>query len=347
MLKNIAVLFGGCSTEYEVSLQSASAVLKAINPDKYQVFPLGITREGEWFLYSGPLAGIRENRWWRDEKHLERAVLSPDRHTHGLTAAGREIRLDGVFPVLHGKNGEDGTVQGLAELAGIPVIGCDLLSSALCMDKAFAHEVVERAGIPVPASVVLHEDDWRERLPEIEGMAYPLFIKPSRSGSSIGITRVEEENGLVPAIQEAFIHDNKVLVEAAVKGFEVGCAILGGRELVVGEVDEIELTHGFFNYGEKYTLATSRIHTPARLEKSVRQHIQRMAERIYRILGCSGFARVDLFWTGKEAVFNEVNTIPGCTEHSRYPAMMKAVGLDFPAMIEKLIAVSLEESHAG
>lgn len=245
--------------------------------------------------------------------------------------------------MLHGKNGEDGTIQGLFELAGVPVIGCGALSSALCMDKVRSHQLAALAGVAVPKGTVVTRPYDPEALAEAaRSIGYPLFVKPVRAGSSFGVTRLEGPEGLIPAVEGAFRHDREVLLEEAVPGFEVGCAVLGNGELTVGLVDEIELSGGFFNFEEKYTLKTSAIHCPARIPQEKAAEIQAAAKVIYRALDCRVFARVDLFLTpvGK-IVFNEVNTIPGFTSHSRYPTMMKGIGLDFSALVDRIITLGV------
>ncbi len=343
--KIIAVIFGGNSTEYEVSLHSASSVLKNIDVDKYDIFTVGITRSGEWYHYTGKRERIDNNTWFEDSENLFPVVISQNRSRKGFLELDGEryrfIKVDLVFPILHGKNGEDGTLQGLFELAGIPVVGCNTLSSAICMDKDRAHKLVSLTGIAVPRTVVLRRSDKEAALKDIEAkLVYPLFVKPVRAGSSLGITKVMEKDRLDAAIDMAFEHDTEVIVEEEVVGFEVGCAILGCDALTVGRVDEIELTGGFFDYTEKYTLKSSKIHMPARVSEDTEKRIQEAAVTIYRALGCSGFARVDMFYTPSgEIIFNEVNTIPGFTEFSRYPNMMKGIGLSFPEVLEKLIAL--------
>ena len=210
--KRIAVIFGGNSTEYEVSLQSASAVLENINEDKFDVIPIGITRSGEWYHYTGEREKIGRNTWFEDRENLFSVVVSENRSVRGfLELTGekyRVIKTDLIFPVLHGKNGEDGTLQGLFELAGIPVIGCNTLSSAICMDKDRAHKLVSFTGISVPKSVTFRRFGMEKALQEIESsLAYPLFVKPVRAGSSFGITRVTEKAGLDAAIEFAFEHE--------------------------------------------------------------------------------------------------------------------------------------------
>lgn len=344
--KTVAVLFGGHSTEYEVSLQSACSVIENLNPEKYHVILLGITRQGEWLKYSGNTEQIRNNTWSGHDTCVP-AVISPDRNTHGILVldGGRAtaIPIDVAFPVLHGKNGEDGTVQGLLEMAGIPCVGCGTLSSALCMDKDVAHRLVHFAGIKTPNSIVLYSPISDVELSKrIAHLQYPLFVKPANAGSSFGVTKVSNRSGLSDAARVAFQHDRKVIIEEAVAGFEVGCAVLGNEALTIGEVDEIELSHGFFDYTEKYTLKTSKIHMPARIDADTANRIKHTAAAIYQVLGCSGFARVDLFLTPEnEIIFNEVNTIPGFTSHSRYPNMLKGIGMTFEQIVDELIRLAI------
>ncbi len=346
--KKIAIIFGGNSTEYEVSLQSATAVFENINTDKYEVIPIGITREGEWYHYTGKTKKISDNTWFKETKELHRVAVSQDRSVKGFLILNNDnyevMKVDLVFPVLHGKNGEDGTLQGIFELAGIPVVGCNTLSSALCMDKDRAHKLVSQTGILVPKSVVFRQFNRAAGMREIaEKLSYPLFVKPVRAGSSFGITKVNRLEELENAIELASRHDFEVVVEEEIRGFEVGCAVLGIDELTVGRVDEIELSNGFFDYTEKYTLKSSKIYMPARIDAAEEKRIQEAAVTIYRALGCSGFARVDMFYTPSgEIVFNEVNTIPGFTDHSRYPNMMKGIGLNFTQMLDKLIGLYTE-----
>jgi D-alanine---D-serine ligase len=274
-------------------------------------------------------------------------MLVPDRDIHGIIEfKGGEMhttKIDAVFPILHGKNGEDGSVQGLLELAGIPIIGCGMLASALCMDKARAKKLVEYAGIKSSASCVIAHTDQAEIIYEkMKGLAYPVFVKPVKSGSSIGITKVYKEKDLMGAIEDAFKHDNEVIVEENVEGVEVGCAVIGNNELLVGEVDEIELDVDWFDYYEKYTQKKSKIHMPARINSDLAEKIKGVSKDIYRALGCSGFARVDLFLTKDgEILFNEVNTIPGLTSHSRFPKMMRGAGYEFPELLNKLISLGV------
>lgn len=346
--KRIAVIFGGNSTEYEVSLQSASAVFENINTDKYDIVPIGISRSGDWYHYTGEKERISNNTWFEDVENMHPVVVSQNPSVKGFLELETDkycvVKVDLVFPVLHGKNGEDGTLQGVFELAGIPVVGCNTLASALGMDKDRSHKLVSLTGISVPKSITFTSFGKEAALKEIEvNLEYPLFVKPVRAGSSFGITKVTEKQELEAAIALAFKHDTEVIVEEMIDGFEVGCAVLGKEELIVGRVDEIELSSGFFDYTEKYTLKSSKIYMPARIDGETEKRIQEAAVVIYKALGCSGFTRVDMFLTPSgEIVFNEVNTIPGFTSHSRYPNMMKGIGLSFPKMLDKLIGLYVE-----
>ena len=343
----VMVLFGGCSSEYSVSLESASAVLRHLDRKKYEVVMVGITQTGNWLHYTGEIENIEQDTWQTNGPCVS-AVLSPDREEHRLwrlAKTGPEaVEVDVAFPVLHGKNGEDGTVQGLLALAGIPTVGCGVLASALCMDKDRAHRLACEAGVRVPRALVLEQAYQQESLLAfVRKAGYPLFVKPVKAGSSYGVTRVESEAVLAGAVALAFQYDDQVIVEENIEGFEVGCAVLGNDTLCTGEVDEIELSGGFFDFTEKYTLKTSAIHVPARIAPEKALEIKDTAKVIYRALGCRGFARVDMFLTPRgEIVFNEVNTIPGFTAHSRYPGMMRAAGVDFPELLDRILTLAVE-----
>lgn len=337
----IAIIFGGCSSEYSVSLESAYSVISNLDAEKYHLILIGITEQGQWYFFKGDSEKIKNNTWYTAD--CIPVVFSQNKGEHKLLILEKEqirsLSIDAVFPVLHGKNGEDGTVQGLMELVGIPLIGCGTLASALCMDKDRAHKLAQIAGVRVPKSVVLKNmQDFSLAEQFAQQIGYPLYIKPVKAGSSYGVTKVQSSKELSQAITLAFAYDNQVIMEENIEGFEVGCAVLGKEQLMVGEVDEIELSGGFFDFTEKYTLKTSAIHVPARIPTEKAQEIKEAAKRIYLALGCSGFARVDMFLTPNgEIVFNEVNTIPGFTEHSRYPNMMKAAGHPFSEILDMLV----------
>ena len=336
----LAILFGGCSEEHDVSVKSATEIADSIDTERYEVVYVGISRSGIWRLCARPGPG-----WERDDGR--RAVLSPDRETHGLLVdhGGRwcALRVDVVFPVLHGPSGEDGAVQGLLELSGIPYVGCDVASSAICMDKSLAYVVARSVGIATPEFSVLAGADAA-----VPGdLVYPVFAKPARSGSSFGVTKVECAAELESALTGARRYDTKVLLEQAVVGTEVGCAVLGnGTELTVGEVDQITLRHGIFRIHQEAApeqgSENSVVTVPAALPASERDRIRATARSIYTALGCAGLARVDMFFTEDgRIVLNEVNTLPGFTAYSRYPRMMAAAGIDLTEVIDRGVALAM------
>lgn len=344
--KNIAVIFGGVSSEYAVSLQSAAAVLENF-PARYNAVPVWITQNGEWRLFRGEPSAVREDKLPADgsPRNGPRVMLPPDRGARCLLTLGgssARIPLAAAFPVMHGIGGEDGTLQGLIELSGLPLCGCGTLSSALCMDKERAHRLVSAHGIAVPRSVLLRKGEPAASALSVTGL--PAFVKPLRGGSSFGITRITDADELNAALEKAFAYDRDAVIEQAINGAEVGCAVMGERgALTLGEPDMIELSGGFFDFEEKYTLKTSRILCPAPLTVELTERIKRTAAAIYGALGCSGFARVDMFLSDGELVFNEVNTIPGFTEHSRFPMMMKAAGISFSEVLERVIDGAVTE----
>lgn len=353
MKKTIVIIFGGNSSEYSVSLESAYSVLSHINKDKYDIYMIGITKYGQWYHFDGDILEVAHDTWWK--KDLNQVMISPDPTKHSLIEMSnknyKSIYVDAIFPILHGTNGEDGTIQGLIELSKIPIIGCSSASSALCMDKDCAHKLVEHSGVRVPQSLVLtSKQEIEKRKKEINKLKFPLYIKPMKAGSSHGISRVIEFEEVYLAAKLAFEYDNEIIIEEEIPGFEVGCAIIGIDDLTTGRIDEIELTQGFFDFTEKYTLETSNIHMPARIDPSLEEKLQETAKHIYKVLGCQVFARVDMFLTpDNEIVFNEVNTIPGFTHHSRFPQMLKGIGLEFKEILEILIEMGLnhENNHAA
>ncbi len=337
----IAIIFGGCSEEHHISVKSAQEVAKNLDMDKYEPFYLGITQDGLWKLCNGPDAN------W-ENSICPVAILSPDRSVHGLLVLEKgqykTIRLDMVFPVLHGKLGEDGAIQGLLELSGIPYAGCNIQSSAMCMDKALAYIVAGNAGIATPSFQIITADENIDA----DMLAYPVFVKPARSGSSFGVTKVCRKEELLSAVVTARHYDSKVLIEEAVVGSEVGCAILGdGTDLIAGEVDQICLFHGFFRIHQENApengSENSTIIVPAEISAKTRQLVQETAKTIYRALGCRGLSRVDMFLKedGK-VVLNEVNTLPGMTSYSRYPRMMAAAGLPLAEVIDRIVSLTLK-----
>lgn len=347
-MKNIAIFFGGCSPEYSVSLESVGAVIRNLDSRKYRPILIGISKEGDFYYYRGEVEKIEQD-CWQNSKDCIPAALSPNPKDRGLLLLEKEgtrvLPVDAAFPVMHGKYGEDGAIQGMIEMAQIPLVGCGVLSSALCMDKLCAHRLAKEAGVRVPRSIAVGPEYERETVLEFgRSLGYPVFVKPVRAGSSYGITKVQKEEDLLYAVEFAFQYDSQVVVEEAIQGFEVGCAVLGRDVLTVGAVDEIELAEGFFDFTEKYTLITSKIHVPARISQDQEKRIRETAKLLYRTLDCDVFARVDMFLTDKgDIVFNEINTIPGFTEHSRYPKMMEAVGISFSELLDRMIRLAVKE----
>lgn len=342
--KKVAVLFGGCSPEYSVSLASASAIIRHFDRDRYEPVLIGINRQGKWLLYTGEVDGIESDQW-ESEAHIA-VMVSPDRNEKGIMLIHNDrterMQIDIAFPILHGANGEDGTVQGVFELAGIPIAGCGTLSSALCMDKKRAHQMAETIGVKTAKSFVIDATSTQKEVKkQLDHLTLPVYVKPVHAGSSFGITRVNTRNEIEKALRNAFEFDTQAIVEEEVKGIEVGCAVMGNEKPVIGEVDEIELSDGFFDYSEKYNLVTSKIHVPARITVSKAKEIKEAALRIYHILGCKGFARLDFFLDMRgQLFFNEANTIPGFTTHSRFPGMMRAAGYRFEEVVEYILDYS-------
>jgi D-alanine---(R)-lactate ligase len=336
----IGVVFGGCSEEHPISVKSAQELAGHLDLERYEPFYIGITTSGAWKLCHTPGPD------WEDGD-TRRAVLSPDRSVRGLLVLEREryetIGLDLLFPVLHGTLGEDGAIQGLAELAGIPYVGCDIQSSALCMDKSLAYMVAACAGIATPRFWTAGPDEEVDP----DGLSYPVFVKPARSGSSFGVGKVRGKDELPGAVRAARAFDSKVLIEQAVVGSEVGCALLGnGEDVIAGELDRISLSHGFFRIHQEREPGSgsdnSQVIVPADISAESRSRVQETAKAVYRALGCSGLARVDLFLEKDgEVVLNEVNTLPGMTSYSRYPRMMEAAGLPRAEVIDRLVASAL------
>jgi D-alanine--(R)-lactate ligase len=336
----IGIIFGGSSEEHPVSVKSAQEVAKNLDTAKYEPFYIGITRSGAWRLCDGPDAN------WENGSSRP-AVLSPDRSVRGLLVLGQAIyetvRLDLVFPVLHGRLGEDGAMQGLLELSGIPYVGCDVQTSALCMDKALTYLVARDAGVATPTFWTVMPDETVDA----ERFTYPVFVKPARSGSSFGVSKVLRKEELPSAVEAAREYDSKVLIEKAVAGSEVACAILGnGTDLIVGEVDQISLSHGFFKIHQESAPESGSENAtfivPADIPAESRLRVQETAKTLYRALGCRGLSRVDMFLKDdSEVVLNEVNTLPGMTSYSRYPRMMAAAGLPFAEVIDRMVAVTL------
>ena len=353
--RNVCVLFGGMSPEHEVSLRSAEYVLENLDPEKYNVFPVGITKEGDWVLYTGGDYSKLPTEEWMEYPKNRRAAISPVRGQGLLSFEGDCVvreQVDVVFPVLHGEYGEDGTVQGLLQLAGIPFVGPRLAASAVAMDKTLTKLVADNAKIPQAAWQLVTRRDMEKRmdrtLEELEGrFDYPMFVKPAGTGSSVGVSKVRTREELREALLMAAAYDEKVLVEEFIDGLEVEVAVMGNDSPVASVCGEIDSGADFYDYDAKYITDTSVAYVPARLEENVAEQIRDMAVRVYSAIGCRGLSRVDFFVTKKDSrvVFNEINTIPGFTSISMYPKLFAASGIPGKELIDSLIDLAMEDAE--
>ena len=357
-MKTILFLFGGCSTEYEVSLQSAHAVLQALDRSRYTPLAVGITRDGRWLRYGGPLFHL-ETGDWEAQPDCVPCALSLDRgdlRLLWLDGSGRSEPFDAAFPVLHGKNGEDGTIQGLLELAGLPYVGCGVLGSAVCMDKAVANALMDAAGVPhckwVAASRADLELNGPVVLDGIEAkLGYPIFVKPANAGSSVGISKAADRAALEKGVEIALREDDKVVFEEFVDAQEVECAAIGNPDdpATVSTTRPGEILAGaeFYTYDDKYKNGVSQTVIPAHLPEAKLDEVKTYAAMAYTALNCEGLARCDFFvekGTGR-VLINEINTFPGFTSISMYPKLMEHEGLPVPQLIDRLIALALERKE--
>lgn len=349
----VAVLFGGQSSEYEVSLSSASGVLDNIDTEKFTVLTVGITREGRFFLYTGDRKNIADDTWHKDAEHLLPLAADPGNKRFTAVKDGRTIAVTpaAVLPMVHGKHCEDGTLQGLFELVGVPFVGCDCTSSAVCMDKAFTKAVVKtETDIRQAESVTLRaadvNDETIERIREKceKKLGYPMFVKPARAGSSVGVSKVYDSGSFAGAVTKALREDSKILVEEAIKGREIEVAVLeeNGKYTVAHAAEIDKGGADFYDYETKYISDVSSYYLPARITDEEMKTVRENALTIFKTLDCRGLSRVDFFITdGGELVFNEINTLPGFTPISMYPKMMINEGISYKEVITRLIESAL------
>ncbi len=349
---SVCILFGGISPEHEVSLRSAESVLNHIDHEKYNVFPVGITKEGDWILFGGHDYSMLPAGTWQNHDGNRRATLSPV-HGQGLLSFENDCvvreRIDVVFPVLHGSNGEDGAIQGLLQIAGIPYVGPHIASSAVCMDKSLTKLVADLAGIRQAAWQLVtrsaFDHDAQSVCQQIEDrFCYPVFVKPAGTGSSVGVSKAKDRAQLHQALISALSFDKKVLVEEFIDGQEVECAVLGNETPVASVVGEIESGADFYDYEAKYLTDSSSLYIPARISDATAEQVRDAAVKIYEALDCCGLSRVDFFVKrdGGEVVFNEINTIPGFTSISMYPKLFEASGISYEQLIDKLLELAME-----
>lgn len=353
MKKRILVIFGGTSTEHEVSLKSSASIISMLDSEKYDVVKVGITTDGLWLKTNACPEQIQDGSWKSLPDNV-RAILSPDREDAGLILkrdSGMElVKVDCVWPVLHGKYGEDGTIQGLFELAGLPYVGPGVCASAVSMDKSQTKIVVETSGVKQADYYLIRKLAYRKNADmEIAAVQahfnqqFPLFVKPCSAGSSIGVTKVSCKEDLKGAIEEALLHDNKVLVEEAIIGREVEVAMIGNDVPRASVVGEVLSANEFYDYSAKYLNSASMTQIPADLREEDQIRIQEAAITVYSVLECKGLTRVDFFLTEDGTpVFNEVNTLPGFTNISMYPKLWEASGISNTELVDMLIELALE-----
>lgn len=335
-----------------MSLRSAESVLNNMNPEKYNVFPVGITKDGNWILYAGKDYSQLPNGQWRDHPGNRSVAISPVRGQGLLTFEGdcvvREM-IDVVFPVLHGENGEDGAMQGLLQMAGIPYVGPHVSASAVAMDKTLTKLVADNAGISQADWYLAHNSSLQNQMDRIldeieEKFTYPVFVKPAGTGSSVGVSKAADRSSLREALLQAGIYDEKILVEEFIQGCEVEVAVMGNENPVASVCGEIDSGADFYDYDAKYVTDTSVAYIPARIPEDTAEYIRDLAVKIYSAIGCKGLSRVDFFVTYGEnrVVFNEINTMPGFTSISMYPKLFSASGVAYSELIDTLLRLAME-----
>ena len=349
------MLFGGISPEYEVSLRSAESVLNNMDPEKYNIFPVGITKNGDWVLFGGTDYSLLPSGEWLDHPDNRRAAISPVRGQGLLSFEGDCVvreRIDVVFPVLHGENGEDGAMQGLLQLAGIPFVGPGVSASAVSMDKTLTKLVADQAGVTQAQWLLVHNSELDLRMDAVtkqieERFDYPVFVKPAGTGSSVGVSKASDQETLRSALLKAGTYDEKILVEEFIAGREVEVAVMGNQSPMASICGEIDSGAEFYDYDAKYITDTSVAYIPARIPEDIAEIVRDAAVKIYSAIGCRGLSRVDFFVTYEDnrVVFNEINTIPGFTSISMYPKLFAASGIPYGQLIDELLQMALEDTE--
>jgi|LSQX01.2.fsa_nt_gb D-alanine-D-alanine ligase len=365
--KRVLVIFGGQSSEHEVSRVSATSIIKNIDSSKFDISMIGITKDGKWIPYEGEVEKIASGEWEEialngNLKNLKvgsslidtivnRGITSKE-NSETVDAVGKRRKVDVIFPVLHGVNGEDGTIQGLFEIAGIPYVGPGVLGSALGMDKIYAKIIFEKAGIPQADYLYFTRKEVKEDADSIVGsieakFSYPVFVKPSNAGSSVGVSKARNRTELIEALNFAAKYDRKILVEEFINGREVECAVLGNDDPIASTVGEVVPSNDFYDYKAKYIDNKSKVIIPAKLLAETIEEVRNYAVKAFKALDCAGLSRVDFFVhreSGKVYI-NEVNTIPGFTSISMYPMLWEASGISYAELVERLIDLAVERYY--
>ena len=349
---SVCVLFGGMSPEHAISLRSAEAILNNIDQKKYNIFPVGITRDGDWILFGGKDYSMLPTGAWKSHPDNRMAAISPVRGQGLLSFEGDCVvreRIDVVFPVLHGENGEDGAMQGLLQMAGIPYVGPHVAASAVAMDKTLTKLVVDHAGVPQAAWQLVRRSDLQNHMENTVSILenrfrYPMFVKPAGTGSSVGVSKAADRDALKMALLAAAKYDEKILVEEFIHGREIEVAVMGNDNPVASVCGEIDSGADFYDYDAKYVTDTSTAYIPARIPEDVAEIVREAAVKVYSAIGCQGLSRVDFFATYEEnrIVFNEINTLPGFTSISMYPKLFAASGIPYSQLIDRLLELALE-----
>lgn len=348
----LGIIFGGKSGEHDVSLMSATSIINSVNKDKYDVVCIGITREGSWLLYDGPIEMIETGAW----QNVAEEALAGEPEKYGVTilgAGGRSLKdlVDFVFPVLHGPRGEDGTIQGLFEMVDIPYAGCGVLGSSAAMDKAVAKEIFAKAGLPICKHMVVFKEEIDYNVNSIiekieTNLGYPVFVKPANMGSSVGVTKAKDRQGLLSAFREAVLHDRRLVIEEGLDCREIETGIIGNYNPVASSVGEIISSGEFYDYTAKYfDGGQSKMCIPADISDEMTKIIRASAIKAYEALDCCGFSRVDFFVERgtNRIVLNEINTIPGFTKYSMFPCLWADAGMGYPELIERIIDLGFEK----
>ena len=349
---SVCILFGGMSPEHDVSLRSAESVLNNIDHSKYNVIPMGITREGNWIIFGGKDYSELPAGTWMNNPANCRGSISPVRG-EGLFRFEEDCvvreRIDVVFPVMHGENCEDGALQGLLQLAGIPYVGPHVAASAVSMDKTLTKLVVDQAGVPQAAWHLVRRHEVKSHMDHVievleKKFQYPMFVKPAGTGSSVGVSKAANREALDKALHDAAKFDEKVLVEEFIHGREIEVAVMGNSSPVASCCGEIDSGAEFYDYEAKYVTDTSTAYVPARISEEVEEQVREMAVQVYSAIGCQGLSRVDFFVTYEDnrIVFNEINTLPGFTSISMYPKLFDASGIPYSQLIDELLQLAVE-----